>query len=98
MSTEQGLEGVSPRFQTPTKGSSGSQLGGDDIGLSPREAAAAAAEARAHQAAPHMERAAKAEIIGRLHEMYKRQGKEPPFALASFPLPRLKVLLKELSQ
>jgi len=64
--------------------------------VSPREAAAAAAEARAQKVAPHMERIAKQEIIGRLQEIYKRQGKEAHWALGSYSLPRLKALLKEL--
>jgi hypothetical protein len=64
--------------------------------VSPREAAAAAAEARAQKVAPQMERIAKQEIIGRLQEIYKRQGKEAHWALGSYSLPRLKALLKEL--
>jgi hypothetical protein len=64
--------------------------------MRPREAAAAAAEARAKQAAPTA--AAKQEIIGRLQEIYKRQGKEAHWALGSLSLPRLKAMLKELVQ
>jgi hypothetical protein len=64
--------------------------------VSPKEAAAAAAEARAQKAAPTA--AAKAEIIGRLQEIYKRQGKEAHWALGSYSLPRLKELLKEQMQ
>jgi len=33
-----------------------------------------------------------------LQELYRKRGQEPPFALASVPLPRLKALYESMSK
>ena len=70
----------------------GHVLGGTDTAplLSPREAAAAAAMARA--AAPRSEAVVKAELVGRLREVFQRRGVVPPFGLAAMPLAKLRDL------
>ena len=70
----------------------GHRLGGSETAslLSPREAAAAAAMARA--SAPRSEAAVKAELVGRLREVFQRKGVVAPFGLPAMPLAKLREL------
>jgi hypothetical protein len=78
---------------SPSSTPGGHKLGGSDRELTPRKAAALAAERRAAAAGPGLERSTKAELVGRLSELYKRQGKEVPFGLGSFSVEKLRNMI-----
>ena len=83
-----------------TGGGGGQRLGGGASeasgGISPGAAAAAAAEARATKSssAPGVsaERRRRDELIGRMQELYRRRGQEPPMGLPTMTLKRLEEL------
>jgi hypothetical protein len=76
----------------------GHRLGGDGdaqaAGLSAREAAARAAEARATggPAAAAAERRTREDLIAKIMEAYAKRGKDAPIGIGSLPTARLKEL------
>jgi hypothetical protein len=82
---------------TPQRGGGGRQTGGAaGVPDDPREAMRAAALARAEKNMPGLEKAAKAELIGKLTELYHKSGKGPPFNLGALPLDKLRRLYVEM--
>ena len=72
--------------------SSASGGGASSTPTDPRDAVRMAALARADKMLPHLEKASKEEMVGKLIELYRRRGDGPPFNLASLPLARLREL------
>jgi hypothetical protein len=93
MSSERGLDSASTDH-TPQKGGP-RQLGGT-AAEDPREAMRAAALARQEVNQPGFEKAAKAELIGKLTELYTRSGKTVPFNLGALPLGHLRKLYVDM--
>ncbi len=80
---------------TPQKGG-GRSVGGGVAAEDPREAMARAALARQEKNNPGFEKAAKAELIGKLTEMYNRSGKTIPFNLGALPMGQLRKLYEDM--
>jgi hypothetical protein len=89
-SSERGLDSAASTEHTPQKGGP-RQLGGA-AAEDPREAMRAAALRRQEENNPGFEKAAKAELIGKLQELYNRAGKGVPFNLGALPLGHLRKL------
>ncbi len=87
--------GAYPSRSTSGAGSEGNRLGGGDTYLSPREAAAAAAERRAANNAP-AEGRMKEELLGKLREAYARKGQAAPIGLASLSVEKLQALWADM--
>jgi hypothetical protein len=79
---------------TPQKGGA-RQIGGT-AAQDPREAMAAAALARQEKNNPGFEKAAKAELTGKLTELYNRSGKTVPFNLGALPMAQLRKLYEDM--
>ena len=80
----------------------GTRLGGGFAdGRSPGAAAAAAADARASASASapgvSSERRRRDELIGRLQELYRRKGSQPPMGLPTMPLKRLEEIFAKMN-
>ena len=80
---------------TPQKGGA-RQIGGGAAAQDPREAMAAAALARQEKNNPGFEKAAKAELTGKLTELYNRSGKTVPFILGALPMAQLRKLYEDM--
>lgn len=82
-----------------SRDSTGHRLGGDDgalAGLSAREAAALAAQARADAQKPEADKRRKDELIGKISAAYARRGEVVPIGLPMLPLERLVALWQDL--
>lgn len=87
-----GYKSSSPTSHPQSDYSSASGGGASSTPTDPRDAVRMAALARADKMLPHLEKAAKEEMVGKLIELYRRRGDGPPFNLASLPLARLREL------